>query len=317
MEIEATVSRRVRLVALAKATFAVAVWGASFIATKLALREASPVVVIWLRFGIGVIILGGFVVRRKELAIAAGRELGYFSLLGFLGITFHQWLQATGLVTARATTTAWIITTIPIFIAILGRLVLNERLGWDRIGGIALATIGVLLVVTRGDLESILQGQIGSTGDLLVLISAPNWAIFSVLSRRALKNHPATQMMFYVMLFGWIFTTAWLAASGKYDEVLHISAGGWVSILFLGVLCSGFAYIFWYDALKELTASQVGSLLYIEPLVAVAVAALLLSEPLFLAAILGGALILAGVWLVNRLRTVEGPPEQACSATHL
>lgn len=100
--------------ALLKAAFAVTVWGASFIATKLALREVSPVVVIWLRFGIGVVILGGFIVRRKELAFPSRRELGYFALLGFLGITFHQWLQVTGLVTAKATTTAWIITTIPI-----------------------------------------------------------------------------------------------------------------------------------------------------------------------------------------------------------
>src|SRR5512137_2355554 len=88
-------ARHPRTVALAKATFAVLVWGASFIATKLVLREAPPVIVIWLRFGIGVIILGAFVLARKELAFPAPRELGYFSLLGFVGITFHQWLQVT------------------------------------------------------------------------------------------------------------------------------------------------------------------------------------------------------------------------------
>jgi drug/metabolite transporter (DMT)-like permease len=300
---------RAHLAALSKATFAVVVWGASFIATKIALRDVAPVTVIWLRFGIGVVILGVIMLAREKASLPSLRDLAYFSLLGFLGITFHQWLQVTGLVTARATTTAWIITTIPIFIAILGRVVLNERLGWDRIGGIALACVGVLLVVSRGNVESILRCQIGSTGDLLVFLSAPNWAVFSILSRKALQRHPATQMMFYVMAFGWVFTSVWLTASGNFGEVFHISSGGWISVLFLGVLCSGFAYIFWYDALKVLTASQLGSLLYIEPLVAVVVAAFLLAEPIFLAAILGGALILAGVWLVNRLRTPEGPPE--------
>lgn len=302
-------SRRLRFIALSKATFAVVVWGASFIATKLALVEVPPVVVIWLRFGIGVAVLGAFVVVRKEMAFPATRELGFFSLLGFLGITFHQWLQVTGLLTARATTTAWIITTIPIFIVLLGRLILKEKLGWIRASGIALAAVGVLLVVTHGNLQSILQGRIGTEGDLLVLISALNWAVFSVLSRKALKNHPATQMMFYVMLFGWIFTSVWFSTSNHFSELTQISTSGWLSVLFLGVFCSGFAYIFWYDALKEVSAPQVGSLLYLEPLAAVAVAALLLQEALFLAAFVGGALILAGVWLVNRPAALEAPPD--------
>jgi drug/metabolite transporter (DMT)-like permease len=302
-------TQRRRFVALLKAAFAVVVWGASFIATKLALRELSPVVVIWLRFGIGLVILGWFVAQRKELAFPAARELGFFAFLGFLGITFHQWLQVTGLLTAQATTTAWIITTIPIFIAILGRFMLQEKLGWDRIGGILLATFGVLLIVSHGDLQSVLIGRFGTHGDFLVLISAVNWAVFSVLSRKALKNHPAIQMLFYVMVFGWVFASIWLATTPHFSEIVSLSLQGWISILFLGILCTGIAYIFWFDALKELTASQVGSFLYIEPLVTVVVAGLLLQEPLFLAAFLGGALILAGVWLVNRRTAIDTAPD--------
>jgi drug/metabolite transporter (DMT)-like permease len=298
-----------RFIMFSKATFAVVVWGASFIATKLALREVSPVVVIWLRFGIGVIVLGGFIVRRKELALPPRRELGFFAFLGFLGITFHQWLQVTGLVTAKATTTAWIITTIPIFIALLGRFMLKERLGWDRIAGIVIATAGVILVIAHGDVQSVLLGTFGTFGDLLVLISAVNWAVFSVLSRKALQHHPATQMMFFVMLFGWIFTTVWFFSLNHTGELAHISITGWISLLFLGIVCSGFAYVFWYDALKALSASQVGSFLYIEPLVAVIVAALILGEPLFVAAFFGGGLIFAGVWLVNRRTPPEITPD--------
>ena len=298
-----------RVAALSKATAAVLVWGASFIATKLALREMAPVVVIWLRFGIGVMILGAFVIARRKLTLPAPRELGYFALLGFLGITFHQWLQVTGLLTARATTTAWIITTIPIFIALLARVMLKERLGWSRIAGIALAAFGVLLVVTHGEIDTILRGQFGAHGDFLVLLSAVNWAVFSVLSRKALHTHPATQTMFFVMLFGWLFTSFWFASTPNVHSIVHLSSQAWFSILFLGIFCSGFAYIFWYDALKELNASQVGSLLYLEPLVAVIVAALLLQEELYVAVFVGGAGIIAGVWLVNRPAIAQSTPD--------
>jgi drug/metabolite transporter (DMT)-like permease len=296
-----------RITALLKATFAVAVWGASFIATKVALRELAPMLLIWLRFGIGVAVLALAVVARREFALVSLKELGYFSLLGFLGITFHQWLQANGLVTAQATTTAWIITTIPIFIALLGWLVLKEHLGWSRIGGIAVATVGVLLVVSHGDLGALVHGQFGTRGDFLVLLSAPNWAVFSVLSRRGLQKYPPTQMMLYVMATGWLFVCVLAFADSGFAAPLRtlsgLTAAAWLSVAFLGVLCSGFAYIYWYDALKHLPASRVGVLLYLEPLVAVAVAAVVLQEAILFAAVLGGALILFGVWLVNRAAT--------------
>jgi drug/metabolite transporter (DMT)-like permease len=298
---------RAHLAALSKATFAVVVWGASFIATKIALRDVAPVTVIWLRFGIGVVVLGVIMATKEGFALPSRRELAYFSFLGLQGITFHQWLQVTGLVTSQATTTAWIITTIPIFIALLGWLILGEKLSRISAGGIALAGFGVLIVVAHGDLGTLLHGQFGAPGDLLILISAPNWAVFSVLSRRGLQNQSATRMVFFVMSFGWIFTSLWLLAAGRLQDFAALSISGWAAVLFLGIFCSGLAYIFWYDALKAIPASQVGSLLYLEPIVAVAVAAMLLQEPLLVVEFFGGALILLGVWLVNRRRALESP----------
>ena len=69
---------------------------------------------------------------------------------------------------------------------------------------------------------------------------------------------------------------------------------------FLGVFCSGLAYIAWYDALQALSAAQTGAFLYIEPLVAVVVAFFVLGEPIMLVSLIGGGVILLGVWLVNR-----------------
>lgn len=284
-----------------KILFAVTAWGGSFIATKVALREISPVTVVWLRFAIGVVILGASVIRRKQWAIPRRSELGYFAFLGFLGITFHQWLQSTGLVTSQATTTAWIIATTPVFIAALGALVLKERLGWAQIFGIALAALGVLLILTKGNLGQLAHGQLVQTqGDWLILISAPNWAVFSILSRKGLSHHPAARMMFFVMGFGWLFTTILLFLGPGLAEIGRLSLNGWTGVLFLGIGCTGLAYIFWYDGLQAIPASRLGAFLYFEPLVTVVVAAIILSEPLLLASMIGGAVILAGVWMVNK-----------------
>lgn len=299
--------------AYAKVTFAVAAWGASFIATKVALADISPVTVVWLRFAMGVAILGAAVGARKQFALPKVNELGYFALLGFIGITFHQWLQSTGLVTAQASTTAWIVATTPVFMALLGYLLLKERLGWIKVGGILLAGLGVLLVVSKGELSSLAAGRIGTPGDLLILISAPNWAVFSVLSRQGLRKHPAARMMLYVMGLGWLFTSALFFTGPGLAEIGQLTFNGWLAVGFLGIACSGLAYIFWYDGLQAIPAAQVGAFLYLEPLVAVAVAALVLGEAILAASLVGGLIILLGVWLVNRptAKEVSASPNKA------
>src|SRR5215208_3336899 len=143
-----------KLFVYSEALFAVVVWGASFIATKIALEDISPISIIWLRFLMGVVILGLTVVLRKQFSLPAKKEWAYFALLGFLGITFHQWLQSNALKTSAAGTTAWIVSTTPVFMALLGWLLLKERLGWIKTFGIFLAFAGVLVVISRGNLGS-------------------------------------------------------------------------------------------------------------------------------------------------------------------
>ena len=289
-----------RIIAYTEVAFAVIVWGASFIATKLALRDLAPVTIVWLRFAIGVVILGIATVIRHQFTIPKKQELIYFSILGFLGITFHQWLQSTGLVTAQASTTAWIVATTPVFIAIFSRIFLKERLSWLQISGIFLAAVGVLLVVSKGKLNTLFGNSFGEPGDILIMISAPNWALFSILSMRGLHNHKATQMMFYVMAMGWLFTTILFISSGSVSDIRNLTWTSLIGVGFLGIFCSGLAYIAWYDGLQAIPASQIGAFLYIEPLVAVVVAWVILGENILFITLAGGAIILMGVKLVQK-----------------
>jgi len=289
-----------KLFTYGEALFAVIVWGASFIATKLALKEISPITIVWLRFLMGVVILGLAVVLRQQFSLPDKKEWAYFALLGFLGITFHQGLQSNGLRTSEAGTTAWIVSTTPVFMALLGWLILKEGLGWAKTFGILIAFIGVLVVISKGNIGSVSIGRFGAPGDILILISAVNWAVFSALSRRGLKSYPASLMMFYVMSFGWLFTSLLFIPTNGLAEIGNLTSNGWMGVAFLGIFCSGLAYIAWYDALKALTTAQTGVFLYLEPLVTVVVAFFVLGEAITPALLVGGAVILFGVWLVNR-----------------
>jgi len=288
--------------ALAASAAAVTIWGISFIATKVALREIGPFQVIWIRFGIGVMVLGVVVAARREFSWPAPSELWRFGFLGFLGISLHQWLQVTGLITAQASTTAWIVSTSPVFIAVIGWILLREPMDLARILGMALSAAGVVGVISKGDLAMLSGGTLGTTGDGLVLGSAITWALFSVFSRRLLRHQPPSRMLFFVMLAGWVCTSIFLILTGQSLLLLSLSGQAIAALVFLGVFCSGIAYVLWYDALHYLPVSQVGSLLFFEPLVTIVAAALLLGETVTVGAVLGGVMILGGVWLVARPR---------------
>jgi drug/metabolite transporter (DMT)-like permease len=143
------------------------------------------------------------------------------------------------------------------------------------------------------------SGDFGTPGDILILISAPNWAIFSILSSRGLKKYAATQMMFFVMAIGWLFTSILFFLGGDFADIGHLTWASFIGVSFLGIFCSGLAYIAWYDGLKALPASQIGAFLYMEPLVAVMVAWAILGESILLISLVGGVIILLGVRLVQ------------------
>jgi drug/metabolite transporter (DMT)-like permease len=285
-----------------KAFLAVAFWGASFVATKLVLRELSPITTVILRFALGLGALMAIVSLEGKWAFVPRRDLGWFLFLGFNGIFVHQLLQVNGLVSTSATNTGWMVALIPIFTALLAWLLLREPFGLVQVLGLALAMLGTLLIVSRSEFEIGAIGVPTTRGDLLVFLSAPNWAIFSVLSKRLLARYPPSFMMTVTMGLGWLLLLPLFAASAGWRELPGLSPEGWAGLLFLGLFCSGLAYVFWYDALKAAGAGHVASFLYLEPLVTLVVAMALLKERPVIGTLVGGGLILSGVWLVSRHR---------------
>ena len=283
-----------------KAFLAISFWGASFVATKVALRDVSPLTVIALRFAIGVVALGCVVAARRQFALPRTSDLGWLIFLGLNGITVHQLLQANGLMTTSATNSGWLVALTPVLAALLARFILREPFGRLKVMGLALATCGAFLVISRGQLSRGPLSIPATPGDFLMLASSLNWALFTVLSKRVVNRMPSALMVMYVMAFGWLAILPLFLGAQGWLELPRLTTAGWGGILFLGVLCSGAAYVFWYAALDVAGASQVAAFLYIEPIITVIVASSLIGEQATWATWLGGAVILVGVWLVNR-----------------
>jgi drug/metabolite transporter (DMT)-like permease len=107
-------------------------------------------------------------------------------------------------------------------------------------------------------------------------------------------------MTFWVMTIGWLITSVAFFANKNYVEFPQLDSRGWLAMIYLGIFTTGLAYIAWFDALSQLPAAQTGAFLFVEPLTSMVVAAIILNEKITLGSVLGGAVILIGIWMVNR-----------------
>lgn len=222
---------------------------------------------------------------------------GYIVLLAIIAV-FHLWIQVTGMKYTTASNTGWIIGTAPIFMALLGLIFFKEKLNTLKIIGIVIATLGLLLLVGKGNPANI--DLIKNRGDLLILLSSFTWGIYSMVNKKISLNYSPVMTIFYLFLMMAILIVPFTIKQSTINSVINLSLTGWFSILFLGLLCSGVAYVIWAFALREMESAKVGAYLYFEPFVTVITAWIFLNEDITLFMIFSGLIITAGVFLVNK-----------------
>ena len=274
-------------------------WGISFVATKAALREVSPITLIFTRFALGTALLFLILTLRQESLIPPRDAWPMLALMGFVGIFVHQMIQVHGLTLTTAVRSGWLIGLTPIWSAVLATVFLGESFGLRKVLGLILGTSGALLVITRGQVAAGVLSLPSTRGDLLIVASTFNWAIYTILGRDTLKRVGSTRAIAAAMCVGWAMLIPFFISEAGWKEYSHLSSTSVIAILFLGIGCSGLGYWFWYAALERIEASQVAAFLYVEPLVTLAAAVALLGEPVALSTILGGLLVLAGVLTIQ------------------
>lgn len=276
---------------------AIIFWGTSFIATKTLLYEIKPSTIIILRLVLASGLLTIIAFYTKKQFTLNLKSHGWIFILALVAV-FHLWIQVTGLQYTTAANTGWIIGTAPIFMAIFGFVFYKEKIKLFQFLGILVALVGLLLLIGKGDISNI--GLIENKGDLLVLGSAFTWGVYSMINKKISLSYSPLMTILYLFLM-----MAVIIAPFNFDEqtvrsVINLSATGWLMVFFLGIFCSGIAYVIWAQALRDMESAKVGAFLYFEPLVTVVAAWFFLSEEISLIMIFSGLLITAGVFIVNK-----------------
>lgn len=296
------------------ALVAVILWGASFVATKMALAELAPVHVMALRVGLGAVALNLWLTRQRrwgELAQLERRDWLRIGLVVLVSVFLHLSTQVMGLQRTTAVNGSLLITLAPLFMFALSAIFFGEAVTWLKGLGFLTAILGSALVITRGHLGALSLSSQTLTGDLLIVTSAVGWALYSTLAKELMQSRSpliVVTLTFNLSLPVLAVLVA-LTGPGFLRAVSHASGRAWGAVLFLGWGCSALAYVLWYAALKKQILSQVSVLQYWQPLVTTLLGVFLLNESIVWTTVMGGGMILGGVAMVNRQpQTKPGRP---------
>ena len=284
-------------------------WGLAFVAIKQALAYMSWITLTFLRFAVADVLFVAYLLATGQVRKPPERkDLPMLVVLAFFGfVGYHLFLnlgEADPNVTAG--TAALIIASAPAFIAILAVPLLKERIGrLPSVGiGVAFAGLAVMILFTRPESEFQFRA---SEGAIVVLPPAVFSALYAVLGKSYLRRYPPFTFVAWTLLLGTLLLVPLLVATGPgfLADLGRMGLSGWVPVLYLGILPTFIGYGIWFRALARLRTASAGAYIYASTLVAVVGGVAILGEPVTLAMIGGGGMVIAGVVLAQQLKKQE------------
>ncbi|MBO8125717.1 MAG: EamA family transporter [Firmicutes bacterium] len=278
-------------------------WGLAFPFIKTALLELPPaeltlmrMVTALLAFIVYFLIKGGFPKVEKK-------DLPRLFLLGSIGIACYHLSLNYGEQYVNAGTASLIIASDPIFIALAAGLLLREKITSRQGLGIAIAFAGLFTIVLTGP-DSVILSPENLLGTLAVCGSALCFVFYTIFGKEVVEKYGALTVTAYNLFFAALVLLLPLGASTA-RLALGLSLPTWGSILFLGVFSTMMAYTFWYKGMEAKGAAGVAVYLYLVPLFALVGSQLLIGEKITLLTLIGGLLVISGVYLNNSATQIK------------
>ena len=276
-----------------------AIWGTTFISSKLLLQEGlSPAAIMILRFVLAYVLMLPFV-KGKWFCKSLKDEL-LMVLLGISGGSLYFLLENTALVYTQASNVAIIIAATPLLTMLTVNLLDRGKGASKRLYGYSLMSLaGVALVILNGNFVL----KLNPIGDLLTFGAVVTWVIYSIIIAKVQERYSSWMITRKIFFYGVVTLLPYFLIE-PWDVTWEMMSRPmvWGNIAYLGVLASLGCYMTWNIVIKRLGAVDATNYLYINPIVAMITANLLLGERITPLAIAGTALILVGVYLAERKR---------------
>ena len=275
------------------------IWGTTFISTKILLVDFKPIDILFFRFLIGLIAL--VIIYPKRLKKTTKDQEITFALAGLCGVTLYFLLENIALTYSMASNIGVIISIAPFFTAILSDFVLKEKsLKSNFIIGFIAAMMGIALISFNGTSNF----KLNPIGDVLALLAALVWAIYSVLTKKISEyGYNTIQVTRRIFIYGITFMLIALVPFDFELNLNHFTNPLYLgNIIFLGLGASALCFVTWNVAVKILGAVKTSIYIYIVPVVTVVTSVIILNEQITLMSFIGTILTLIGLFLSQDFR---------------
>ena len=274
-------------------------WGIGFAIAKLGLGEIPPMFLMAMRYGTAALVLIWFVQPPRGVmwkVFAAAVVSGSITY----GLVF------TGLRDLYASTAILVVQLQVPFLAILGVILLKEKLTPRGIIGMLFAFSGVVMITGEPRVQDNLIPV------FTVIAGGLFWALGQVMIRK-LGNVGSLRLLAWIALFAspQLFVASFLFEEGQIEAITNAGPTQWMVILYLGLIMTALAYGMWYNVLANCEVSKVAPFLLLNPLATVATSFLILDEELGVMEMTGGAIVLIGIAVMTiepRWRRPGTPP---------
>jgi drug/metabolite transporter (DMT)-like permease len=285
---------------LARLVAVPAIWGGTFVGGKIVVATLTPLMGSFARYVVAcaALLVAAFVLE-GGLPRLSGRQWAATFVLGLFGVFCYNLFFMGALAKLPASRAALIIALNPAITIAISAVVFKERLRARRWVGVAVALLGVAIVVSKGSLAVFSSGGLGM-GELFMFAAVTSWALYTVIGRRVLGGLSPLAATNYAALWGTLMLG--LVAAPSFGT-LHPTQFDWrmiVSLLYLGVLGTAVAFVWYYMSVKKVGASTTSIFNNLVPVFGVAISVLLLGEDLLVSMLVGGAVTIAGVLMVSR-----------------
>jgi drug/metabolite transporter (DMT)-like permease len=272
-------------------------WGSSYLFIKIGVEDGlTPFTLITFRLLIGFLLLLTVVLVARERIPPFGRIYGHLFVMGAINIAIPFSLITWAEQSVDSSVAAILNAAVPLFVLIIAAIFLNdERLTPNRVLGLAVGFIGVVILVGF-DPADLASGNLA--GEIALIGSTISYAFGAVYARAHIHGlRPMIPAIFQVA-FGLLIVSV-LAFAFENPLATQFTPSSLFSVIWLGLLGSGLAYLVFFRLLGRWGATRTSMVAYLLPLYGIVLGAIVLNEPIDASMILGTALIIGGVALVN------------------
>ncbi|WP_196426632.1 DMT family transporter [Lysinibacillus cavernae] len=274
-------------------------WGGNFVVAKTLVAHASPMTLTMVRWLIAVIILVPLVWWKEKKIVPAKEALVPLFMMGITGVALFNIFQFLALERTTSTNAGLISTMNTMSIALFSFAFLKEKINGLQLLAMMLSFFGVVLVLSKGDVQLLLDFQF-NTGDLWMVAAVCVWGLYSVCSKWAMKTTSPLMTTLYAGLFGILTLVPFTSTDFTFS---NINSSFILSLLYTGIISTVVCMVFWNIGVQKLGATTSGIFLNFNPIFTALLAFLFIGEKLSWLQGIGGLIVILGCYLFTHFKT--------------